>query len=37
MKYSISIAKEQEKLRLMMNDEEITLEAIIELKEQIFS
>ena len=36
-KYGISIAKEQEKLRLMMNDEEITLEAIIELKEQIFS
>ncbi|MDE5782420.1 MAG: hypothetical protein K2I03_13235 [Lachnospiraceae bacterium] len=36
-KYDISIAKEQEKLRLMMNDEEITLEALIELKEQIFS
>lgn len=36
-KYEISIAKEQEKLRFLMSDEEITLEALIELKEQIFS
>jgi superfamily I DNA and RNA helicase len=36
-KYDISIVKEQEKLRLLMSDEEITLEALIELKEQIFS
>lgn len=36
-KYDIAISNEQGKLRLMMNDEEITLEALIELKEQIFS
>lgn len=36
-KYDILIAKEQEKLRTLMNDDEITLEALIELKEQIFS
>lgn len=36
-KYDISIAKEQEKLRDVMNDKEITLEALIELKDQIFS
>lgn len=36
-KYDVSISKEQEKLRLLMSDEEITLEALIELKEQIFS
>ena len=36
-KYDIAISNEQEKLRLMMNDEEITLEALIELKGQIFS
>lgn len=36
-KYDISIVKEQEKLRVLMSDDEITLEALIELKEQIFS
>lgn len=36
-KYHILIEKEQEKLRKLMDDEEITLEALIELKQQIFS
>lgn len=36
-KYDISIAKEQEKLRHLLDDDEITLENLIELKEQIFS
>jgi hypothetical protein len=36
-KYETLIAKHQEKLRALMVDEEITLEALIELKEKIFS
>ena len=36
-KYDNLIEKEQEKLRILMSDEEITLEALLELKEQIFS
>ena len=36
-KYDDLIAKEQEKLHILMSDEEVTLEALLELKEQIFS
>lgn len=36
-KYEVAIAREQEHLRFLMNDEEVTLEALLELKEQIFS
>ena len=36
-KYDLLITKEQDKLRVLLEDEEITLEALIELKEQIFS
>lgn len=36
-KFDVAINKEQEKLRLLMDEEEITLEALVELKEQIFS
>ena len=34
-KYDDLIAKEQEKLHILMSDEEVTLEALLELKEQI--
>lgn len=36
-KYDVAISNEQEKLRILLEDEEITLEALLELKEQIFS
>ena len=36
-KYDIAISKEQEKLHLMLSDEEVTLEALVAIKKQFYS